>query len=269
MQDENLDRENTVSVEDLFLASQETYAQAQQRAQEENKAFARTEFFRMDKLGVYRLRVMPIAPTTDGVLARPGYEFPVHQLLLELEKPSAGGKASFLYVTVPRATDAGYPLDLIDTYRKAAVAEAKAQGDDKLAEKIGGGSFGGGLKYSYGHALYVLDLDERAKGLQLLTLSHSQFKDLDERKFKLWQKKLAKNPDYPCPVCSVRDAYPVEIEKKKNGGKTEYLVSIDNESDTDILSKEELSALLSAPRIPDIIYRYSRYQVEATVEYLK
>ena len=118
-------------------------------------------------------------------------------------------------MTVPRATDAGYPLDLIDIYRKAAVAEAKAQGDDKLAEKIGGGSFGGGLKYSYGHALYVLDLDERAKGLQLLTLSHSQFKDLDERKFKLWQKKLAKNPNHPCPVCSVHDAYPVEIEKKK------------------------------------------------------
>lgn len=257
------------SVEDLFLSSQETYAQAQQRALEENKAFARTEFFRMDKLGVYRLRVMPIAPTADGVLDRPGYEYPVHQLLLELEKPSSAGKTSFMYVTVPRATDAGYPLDLIDTYRKAAVAEARAQGDDKLAEKIGGGSFGGGLKYSYGHALYVLDLDERAKGLQLLTLSHSQFKDLDERKFKLWQKKLAKNPHYPCPVSSVRDAYPVEIEKKKNGGKTEYLVGIDNESDADILSKEELSALMSAPRIPEVIYRYSRYQAEATVEFLK
>ena len=269
MQEENLERESMVSVEDLFLASQETYAQAQQRAQEENKAFARTEFFRMDKLGVYRLRVMPIAPTADGVLARPGYEYPVHQLLLELEKPSAGGKPSYLYVTVPRATEAGYPLDLIDIYRKAAVADAKSQGDDKLAEKIGGGSFGGGLKFSYGHALYVLDLDERAKGLQLLTLSHSQFKDLDERKFKLWQKKLSKNPAYPCPVSSIRDAYPVEIEKKKNGGKTEYLVGIDNESDADILSKEELAALMSAPRIPDIIYRYSRYQAEATVEYLK
>ena len=269
MQEENLERESMVSVEDLFLASQETYAQAQQRAQEENKAFARTEFFRMDKLGVYRLRVMPIAPTADGVLARPGYEYPVHQLLLELEKPSAGGKPSYLYVTVPRATDAGYPLDLIDIYRKAAVADAKSQGDDKLAEKIGGGSFGGGLKFSYGHALYVLDLDERAKGLQLLTLSHSQFKDLDERKFKLWQKKLSKNPAYPCPVSSIRDAYPVEIVNKKNGGKTEYLVGIDNESDADILSKEELAALMSAPRIPDIIYRYSRYQAEATVEYLK
>lgn len=70
--------------------------------------------------------------------------------------------------------------------------EAKAQGDEKLSEKIAGGSFGGGLKYSYGHAMYIMDLSERAKGLQLLTLSHSQFKDLDERKFKLWQKKLAK-----------------------------------------------------------------------------
>ena len=137
MQEENLDRESTVSVEDLFLASQETYAQAQQRAQEENKAFARTEFFRMDKLGVYRLRVMPIAPSTDGVLARPGYEFPVHQLLLELEKPSTGGKASYLYVTVPRATDAGYPLDLIDSYRRAAVADAKAQGDGEARGRKG------------------------------------------------------------------------------------------------------------------------------------
>lgn len=269
MQEENLERENQLSVEELFLASQESYAQAQQRAQEENKAFARTEFFRMDKLGVYRLRVLPLAPNPDGTAGRPGYEFPVHQLLLELEKSSSGGKPSYMYVTVPRATDAGYPVDLIDTYRRAAVAEAKAQGDEKLADKIGGGSFGGGLKYSYGHAMYIMDLSERAKGLQLLTLSHSQFKDLDERKFKLWQKKLAKNPAYPCPVSSVQDAYPVEIEKKKNGGKTEYLISIDNEADTDVLSKEELTALMGAPRIPEVIYRYSRYQAEATVAFLK
>lgn len=269
MQEENFEKENPFSVEELFLASQESYVQAQQRAQEENKSFARTEFFRMDKLGVYRLRVMPIAPHADGSVSRPGYEYPVHQLLLELEKPGNSGKPSYLYVTVPRATDAGYPVDLIDTYRRAAVAEAKAQGDEKLAMKIAGGSFGGGLKYSYGHAMYVLDLSERAKGLQLLTLSHSQFKDLDERKFKLWQKKLMKNPDYPCPVSSVYNAYPVEIEKKKNGGKTEYTVGIDNEADADVLSKEELTALMGAPRIPEVVYRYSRYQAEATVVYLK
>ncbi|MDR1718072.1 MAG: hypothetical protein LBS20_19735 [Prevotella sp.] len=258
-----------MSVEELFLGVQESYSEAQQRALEENRSFAKTEFFRMDKFGVYRLRILPIAPNTDGTADRKSYEYPVHQMLMELEKPASGGKQSFMYVTVPRATNAGYSVDMIDTYRKAAVDAANAAGDEKLAEKIGGGSFGGGLKYNYGHALYMFDMNERAKGVQLLTLSHSQFKDLDERKFNLWQKKLVKNPNYPCPISSVYNAYPVEIEKKKNGAKTEYIATIDNESDNDALSIDELNALMAAPRIPEIIYRYSRYQFEASIEFLK
>ena len=272
MQDENLqekDMLSSMSVEDLFLKSQESYEDAQARAAEENKGFSKTEYFRMEKLGTYRLRLLPIAPQTDGTPTRNGYEYPIHQMLLEIEKPSGGNKQQFMYVTVPRTTDAGYSVDLIDTYRKVAVQEAKNNGDSKLAEKINGGSFGGGLKFSYGHATYILDLDERAKGIQLLTLSHSQFKDLDERKFKLWQKKLSKNSSYPCPVSSIANAYPVEIEKKKNGAKTEYIIGIDNESDLDVLTKEELTALLNAPRIPEIICRYSRYQFGATLEFLK
>ena len=239
------------------------------RAQEENRAFARTEFFRMDKFGTYRLRILPIAPNPDGSPTRPGYEYPVHQLLLELEKPATGNKPQKMYVTVTRATDAGYSVDPIETYRRLAVEAAKEAGDEKLAEKIAGGSFGGGLKYNYGHCLYIFDLGERAKGVQMMTLSHAQFKDLDERKFKLWSKKLAKNPSYPCPVSSVYDAYPVEIEKRRNGAKTEYLFSIDNESDPEPLAREELTALLGAPRIPEIIYRYTRYHLGATVEFLK
>ena len=272
MQDENLQEKDILagmSVEDLFLKSQESYETAQARAAEENKGFAKTEFFRMEKLGTYRLRVLPIAPNPDGTTDRNGYEYPIHQMLLELEKSSKSNKAQYAYVTVPRTTDAGYSVDLIDTYRRMAVSEAKDNGDEKMAEKIAGGSFGGGLKFSYGHATYILDLDERAKGIQLLTLSHSQFKDLDEMKFKLWQKKLAKNSSYPCPISSIANAYPVEIEKKKNNSKTEYAISIDNEADTDTLSKEELTALLNTPRIPEIIFRYSRYQFGATVEFLK
>ncbi|MDR1504151.1 MAG: hypothetical protein LBT43_17020 [Prevotella sp.] len=257
------------SIEDLFLGTQETYCEAQQRAMEENKSFQKTEFFRMDKFGIYRLRILPLAPNKDGSINRKSYEYPVYQMLLELEKPSAGGKPSYMYVTVPRVTEAGYPVDLIDVYRKAAVNAANEKGDEKLAEKIGGGSFGGGLKFNYGHVMYIFDMNERTKGLQLLTLSHSQFKDLDERKFKLWQKKLSKNPNYPCPISSVYNAYPVEIEKKKNGAKTEYLTSIDNESDNDILTVDELNTLMAAPRIPEVIYRYSRYQFEATIEFLK
>ena len=60
-----------MSVEEMFLGVQESYQEAQQRAQEENRAFARTEFFRMDKFGTYRLRVLPIAPNPDGSPARP------------------------------------------------------------------------------------------------------------------------------------------------------------------------------------------------------
>lgn len=259
-----------VSVEELFVAAQESYEEAQQRALEENKSFTKTEYFRMDKLGIYRLRILPIAPNPDGTSDRRTYEYPVRQLLMELEKPTTGNaKPASMYVTVPRTTDAGYSVDLIDTYRKLAVAEAQEQGDEKLAEKIGGGSFGGGLKFNYGHAMYILDLNERAKGIQLLTLSHSQFKELDERKFKLWQKKLVKSPGFPCPISSVYNAYPVEIEKKKNGGKTEYLIEIDNEAENDVLTTEELTKLMGMSRIPEIIYHYSRYQYEATVEYLK
>lgn len=268
MQEQENGMEN-MSVENLFLNAQESYEEAQARAAEENKTFSKTEFFRMDKLGTYRLRILPLAPSADGQIERKSYQYPVHQLLLEIEKPTTTGKQQFVYATVTRAIDAGFSLDIIDTYRKLSVDAAKQAENDKLAEKIGGGSFGGGLKFSYSHAMYILNLDERAKGIQLLTLSHSQFKELDERRFKLWQKKLAKNPAYPCPISSVRDAYPIEIEKKRNGAKTEYLINIDNESTPDILSKEELTLLMNTPRIPEVSGRYSRYQFEATLEFLK
>lgn len=35
------------------------------------------------------------------------------------------------------------------------------------------------------------------------------------------------------------------------------------------LTREELTALMGAPRIPEIIYRYTRYHLGATVEFLK
>lgn len=92
---------------------------------------------------------------------------------------------------------------------------------------------------------------------------------MDECKFKLWQKKLKKNPKYPCPISSIANAFPVEIEKKKNGAKTEYSINIDNESDVDVLTSEELTALLNAPRIPEVMYRYTRFHFEATLIYLK
>lgn len=270
MQEEKFEEkeQQQLSVFDLFAAAEETYEEAQARAAEENKSFVKTEFIKMDKFGVYTFRILPIAPKADGTIDRKSYEYPIHQLLMKIQKPSDNGKQQFTYVSVCRANYAGYKTDLIDTYRKLAIAEAKAQNDDDLAEKLDDG-FKGGVKYDYSHAMYVFDMDERAKGIQLLRLSHSQFKTLDECKFKLWQKKLKKNPKYPCPISSIANAFPVEIEKKKNGSKTEYSINIDNESDVDVLTSEELTALLNAPRIPEVMYRYTRFHFEATLIYLK
>ena len=61
----------------------------------------------------------------------------------------------------------------------------------------------------------------------------------------------------------------MKLKRKKNGAKTEYSINIDNESDVDVLTSEELTALLNAPRIPEVMYRYTRFHFEATLIYLK
>ncbi len=268
LKNETANNTNQVSVENLFLAGQSSYEEAQRQSAEENKSFSKTEFFRMEKLGTYNLRMLPIAPSQDGTLDRKSYEYPCRSLLVELTNPkSKEGKPH--YVSLPRATDAAYSVDLIDTYRKEAVDEALSRGNEKMADKIGGGSFGGGMKYTYSHAIYILDLDERAKGVQLLHLSHSQFMALEEKRFTLWQKLLQKNPNAACPVSSVQGGYPVVIKKKKNNSKTEYDISIETLDGPEVVTIEELTALMTAPRIPEIINRYSRYHYEATIEYLR
>jgi hypothetical protein len=269
MQENSEEKNGSAPVEKLFLGAQETYQESQKRTEDESKPFQKAEFFRMDRFGVYRLRILPVAPNRDGSIDRKSYEYPFHQLALEMERPAGGDNPASMYVTVPRATDAGYSIDLIDAYRKLAVETAKAQNNDRLADKIAGGTFGGGLKFNYVHALYILDLNDREKGVQLLTLTHPQFRDLEDKKFILWQKELSKNPYAVCPVSSVYNAYPVEIEKLRNGERTEYRISIDEAAGNDALCLKELETLMAAPRIPEVITRYSRYQLGATIEFLK
>ncbi len=55
---------------------------------------------------------------------------------MERQKPGATGKAASMYVSVPRTTDAGYSVDLIDTYRKKAVETAKDNGDENWLKRL-------------------------------------------------------------------------------------------------------------------------------------
>lgn len=257
---------------DLFVDVQETYEEALKKSTEESSSFAKTKYFRMDSVGTYSVRILPLAPTQqpDGTYAldRKGYEYPTKTQLLRLVNPAPKSKKDQnFFVTVTQAKYVGLSVDLIDTYLE--VAQEKYGDDEKLIKKINGSGFEGGLKWSSQRAMYVIDNENKKEGIQLLTLSYSQYKDLEERKLDIWKKLCKKNPKTPCPISSIKGAYPVEITHKEENKKTSYSFSIDTLSDTIALTEDEVQALLDTPRLPEVLYRYSRFHLEATIEFLK
>lgn len=257
---------------DFFAENQETYEEAVQKNAEESQSFARVKHFRMDAPGTYSVRILPIAPTkgTDGSwkLDRKGYEYPVKTQVLKLENPNAKSKKDkMFFVNVCQGKFVGLSVDLIDTYLK--VAEEKYGDDEKLMKTINGTGFEGGLKWNSQRCMYILDMNKRNEGIQMLTLSYPQYKELEERKLAVWKKLLDKSPKHPCPISSINDAYPIEIKRKEENKKTTYSFNIDTISDKTPLTPEEINALMEAPRIPDALYRYSKFHLEATIEFLK
>ena len=257
---------------DLFVGVQETYEEALKKSTEESSSFAKTKHFRMDSVGTYSVRILPLAPTQqpDGTYAldRKGYEYPTKTQLLRLVNPAPNSKKDQnFFVTVTQAKYVGLSVDLIDTYLE--VAQEKYGDDEKLIKKINGSGFEGGLKWNSQRAMYVIDNENKKEGIQLLTLSYSQYKDLEERKLDIWKKLCKKNLKTPCPISSIQGAYPVEITRKEENKKTSYSFSIDTLSDTIALTEDEVQALLDTPRLPEVLYRYSRFHLEATIEFLK
>lgn len=264
--------EKKLSPFDLFSNHQETYEEAVQKNAEESKGFQRTKHFRIDSVGTYPVRILPIAPTlqSDGSykLDRKGYEYPIKTQVLRIDNPKPKGKKDKqFFVNVCQSSFAGISVDLIDTYIQ--VAEAKYGDDEKLVKKIKSTGFEGGLKWNSQRCMYVFDYKKRADGIQLLTLSFAQYKDLEDRKLAIWKKLLEKNKQYPCPISSVANAFPVEITRKEENGKTNYTFNIDTIAGADELTPEELEMLLSTTRLPEALYRYTRFHLEATIEFLK
>lgn len=256
----------------LFAENQETYEEAVKKSTDESQSFQRTKHFRMDSAGTYTVRILPLAPAEqpDGSykLERKGYEYPVKTQVLKLDNPRPTGKKDKqFFVNICHSSYAGLSVDLIDTYLQ--VAENKYGSDEKLMKKIKGSGFDGGLKWNSQRAMYILDLDNREEGIHLLILSYSQYKDLEDRKLAIWKKLLEKNPKCLCPISSLEDAFPVEITRKEENKKTTYTFNIDTISGAEPLSEEEVSSLLETQRIPAAIYRYSRFHMEATIEFLK
>ena len=267
MAEQDLDK---MSVMDVFAQSQETIDEAKRKSDGEQFS-KRIPRYQMKKDGKYVVRILPLAPVIDAdgnalPMERKGYEYPSKELLLKFKFTDDKGKAKESYVGICHTK---YPFpelkcDLVDEF--VATVLDKYSDDKALCKKITEGSFSGGLKWSNSRYMYILDEEKRGDGIQLLGLSYSQYKDLEERKMDLWNK-LCKKGTVPCPISSFNDAYFVEI-KRKTESKTEYSINIDTVGDKDELSADELKALLDAPRLPETIYRYTRYHLEATIAYL-
>lgn len=262
-------------IKGLFAQSRQTIEEAEEKLKSE-AYIQRADRFRMNKDGEYNIRILPLAPIVneDGTIQemdRKGYEYPVRQLFMKIEIPGKKNKNGEIQsVTVPtiNVTDkgVGFSVDLIDEYVKIA----KRVADDDVVKKITSNSFEGGLKWQYSHCMYVLDLEQRNEGIKLCQISHSQYRDLEDAKMSVWRDlKEDSDEEIGCPISSFDSAYPVRVKRTTEKRKTTYTVTVNTVKRPSALTEDELNKLLDMPRIPEEIYRYSRYLMEATVEFLK
>lgn len=264
-----------LSAFEAFAQTQLTFAEAEEKAKQEAGA-PRVERFRIGEDGEYPIRVLPLAPSFDAdgnilPMDRKGYECPVRQQFIAIEVPAKkGGKVRKINIPVIQSTmkEVGYSVDLIDTYVKIA---KELYGDDEdLIKIITDNNYSGGLRWNYQHAMFVLDTSsdkERAKGPQLFQCSHSQYKAIDDAKMRLWKELMEDGEQKFCPISWFTDAYPVKIIRGTNNGKTEYTIEIGRKH-CDV-KEAEVEKLLDLPRIPEQIYRFTRYQFEAIQVFLK
>lgn len=264
-----------LSAFEAFQQTQLTFAEAEEKAKQEAGA-PKVERFRMGEDGEYSIRVLPLAPSFDNEgnilpMDRKGYEYAVHQFFLGIKVPNKKGKKpKKLSIPVIRTTDkeVGKSVDLLDTYVK--IAKEMYGDDEALMKLLTSSSYEGGIRWNYQHALMVLDVssdNERAKGPQVWQCSHSQYKDLDAAKMRLWAELKADDGQDTCPISGFTDAYPVKVIRKTENNKTSYTIEIGRK--TLDITEAEAEKLLELPRLPEQLYRYTRYQMEATLAFLQ
>lgn len=257
---------NQMSALDIFASTQESFEDAKKKSAAESGN--RVKYFRISGDGTVAVRILPLAPVIDAdgnvlPMDRKGYEYPVKELVLKIKGDN--NKQTFVNVCNAKYAFPKLQADLIDKYVELALSLYSS--DEKLCKKVKETSFNGGLKWDSKRCMYILDCDKRNDGIQVFQLSYSQYKELEERKLQTWTK-LNKSGNVPCPISSIANAFPVEITRKTENKKVNYSFNIDTLSPKDELTEDELQNLLNMPRLPEVLYRYTRYHLEATIAYL-
>lgn len=255
----------------MMQEQQETYEEALQKSADESTSFQKTNHFRIDKDGTYSIRILPLIPIkqADGSykMERKGYEYPIKTKVLRLVKPGAKKGDKDFFVNVCHSSYAGISVDLIDEYLK--VAEKMYGDDEKLIDKIKKSGFEGGLKWDSQRLMYIYNLKKKEDGIQLFSMSYPQYKELEDAKLEIWKRVTENGEKVGCPISSPADAFPVQIKRKTENRKTKYTISVDILSGKQPLTNEECQALFDTQTIPDAAYRYNKFHLEATIEYLK
>ncbi len=265
-----------INYRELLKKTAVTYEETVERIESE-KQRPSIDRFRMGEDGNYNVRILPLAPylNPDGGIdesreVRASFEYPLRQMFLDIKgtPKKAGGKPRIINIPIICATQSGVDksVDLIDTYRKL-VNDLYAD-DQEIVNLVNKGRFEKGLRWQNQRVMYVIDLDKDKHPVLLWQASAAQYHDFADRQVSLWNKLLAKNKDAEDPLASFGTSYALEITRKTENRKTEYAFNIDMTNDYE-LEDSDLEALFNSPRIPDVIYRYTRYQLEATVAFLK
>lgn len=276
---------NLTAEEMLALMMEDAFTledQAEKDAAEAASSFTKIDRIR-PKVGTQSVRILPLIKGQE----RKGYEYPLQQLFLKIFVPD--GKGGFATDKNGKKVSTSVPVvnvrqvfpelkeDLITKYRIAAVAELKSRGaDEAIIKLIDGNAFGGGLKYDNKRVAYCIDAnDKNPNHIQMLELSYSQYKDVEEAKKLTWNKLI----DYDkkdgndgrvfCPMTSVQNGRYLDIIGKEENKKISYTFSLSN-NDRDVvqINAEQMAALMAMPLIPSEIYRYTRFHFTATMEFL-
>jgi hypothetical protein len=261
---------------ELLKKTAVTYDQTVERVESE-KQRPQVDRFRMGDDGTYNVRILPLAPylTPDGELdeskeLRPSFEYPLRQMFIDIKgaPKKEGGKPSIISIPVIQATQKGVDksVDIIDTYRKL-VRELYA-GDKAIVDLMDKTRFEKGLRWDSQRVMYVINLDEKKNPILLWQASAAQYHDFVGRQVKLWNKLKANDEDADDPLASFEASYALEITRTTEKKKTSYSFNIDM-TNSYKLTDEDMEALFNKPRIPEVIYRLTRYQVEATILFLQ
>lgn len=271
------DKQQKKSLFDLFSQSQMTFEEAEKKSKQE-AGRPKVERFRIGEDGEYPLRIIPLVPQLDEngdpmPLERKGYEYPLFQFFLTINLPGKGKKKTMSIPVVRTNTKdfgPGYSVDLIDTYVK--IAKEMYSDDTDLIEAMTKNSFHNpsSLKWSFQHAMYVLDISsdkERAKGPQLWQCTQTTYKAIDDAKIRLWKEMREDDKDATDPIAGIRNAYGVKIIRGNSNGKVDYTVEIGRKFVE--FTDEEIQKFIDMPRIPELIYKFDRYSYEAEIEFLR